>query len=85
MTERFIDNTWLTYPRTNLNIKLTVKKAVVNFWGKTEGWKNKKASKTKEIDWKSTFINSLSQPQNKVMNEFKKEIQHSKTFQINYK
>jgi hypothetical protein len=68
----------------NLNIKLTVKKSVVNYWGIAAGWKNKKASKTTCIDWKQTFINALSLPQNKVYNEIKKEVIQESTVKVNY-
>ena len=49
-----------------LDIKLTLKKAYEDYWNKEAGWKNKKSSKTNEIDWKSTFNNSLSQKMNQV-------------------
>lgn len=50
----------------NLNIPLTLKKAYKNFWGKEAGWKNKKKSRTKDIDMRMTFINAISQKINKV-------------------
>lgn len=45
------------YP--NIDLPLTLEKAVVDFWGKPEGWKNKKRSKTVNIDWRSTFIYAI--------------------------
>ena len=50
----------------NLDIPLTLEKAVVNFWGTVAGWKNKKKTKTEVIDWESTLRNAISQPANKV-------------------
>ena len=50
----------------NLDIKKTIEKACVDFWATEAGWKNKKTSKTVDIDWRSTFNNSLSQKLNQV-------------------
>ena len=50
----------------NLNIRLSIEKSCVNYWSKEAGWKKKKASKTEDIDWKSTFINALSLKNNQV-------------------
>jgi len=49
-----------------LDIKLTLEKSCKDFWSKEEGWKNKKASKSKKIDWEKTFNNALTQKQNQV-------------------
>lgn len=43
-----------------INIKLSIEKGYVNFWGKEAGWKHKKKSKSKEIDWHNTIVNSIS-------------------------
>jgi len=43
----------------NVNIKLSIEKGYTNFWGTELGWKHKKKSKSKEIDWKATIINSI--------------------------
>jgi hypothetical protein len=43
----------------NLNIKKTLAKSIEDFWLKERGWKNKKASKSKTIDWEATFNNSI--------------------------
>ena len=43
----------------NLNIKLSLEKAMYVFWKTEAGWKNKKKSRAKEIDMKSTLIKSL--------------------------
>ena len=31
----------------------------IAYWGSEEGWKNKKAKKSKTIDWKSTIIKTI--------------------------
>ena len=43
----------------NLNILLSIEKAITNFWGTEAGWKHKKKSKSKEIDWKSTLTKAI--------------------------
>jgi len=43
----------------NLDIKLSMEKAVVNFWGTEAGWKYKKKSKTNDLDWKRTLTNAI--------------------------
>jgi len=43
----------------NLDIQLSIKKAVINFWGTKAGWKYKKGKKAAEINMKSTLINSI--------------------------
>ena len=52
------------YP--NVNILKSIEKSCVNFWITEAGWKNKKKTKTETINWKLTFANAISQPQNKV-------------------
>lgn len=49
-----------------VDIQLTLEKAVTTFWATEAGWKNKKKSRTKEIDWKATLTNAISAPMNKV-------------------
>jgi hypothetical protein len=44
----------------------TLDKSFYNYWGTEAGWKNKKDSRTKDINWKSTYANALSNPVNKV-------------------
>lgn len=44
----------------SIDINLTLEKACKYFWATEAGWKNKKASKSEYIDWKSTFTNALS-------------------------
>lgn len=43
----------------SLDIKLSIKKAVVNFWGTREGWKHKTKGKAAEINMRQTLINSI--------------------------
>ena len=62
--ESFIEDRQKYHP--NVDILLSLQKAYEDYWSTEAGWKKKKASKTKEIDWKSTFRKALDQPQNKV-------------------
>jgi len=43
----------------NINIKLSIEKGFVNFWGTEAGWKHKKKSRSDKIDWNRTIINSI--------------------------
>lgn len=62
--ESFMNNPELikTQQRLNpgINIALSVEKGFVNFWSTEAGWKHKKKSRSKEIDWQSTIINSIN-------------------------
>jgi hypothetical protein len=49
-----------------LNLDLTLEKSFKNYWGIETGWKNKKASKTVNIDWKQTIINAIGNKINRV-------------------
>ena len=49
-----------------VDIKLTIEKACINFWSTEAGWKHKKNSKAKTLDWKQTLTNSLTMQSNKV-------------------
>lgn len=62
--ESFIEDRQKYHP--NVDILLSLQKAYEDYWSTEAGWKKKKASKTKEIDWKSTFRKALDQPQNRV-------------------
>jgi hypothetical protein len=44
----------------NVNIKLSIEKGFINFWGTEAGWTYKKKSRSKEINWHSTIVNSIS-------------------------
>jgi hypothetical protein len=57
------------YP--NVDICLSLKKAVNEFWGLEKGWKHKKKSKTKIIDWKDTLTTAIGM--NKVYNPYKQQ------------
>lgn len=43
----------------DLDIKLSLEKSVENFWGSEAGWKNKKSSRTVDIDMVSTLKNNI--------------------------
>ena len=43
-----------------VDILLSLEKAKNNFWGTETGWKHKKKSRGKDINWKLTFINAIS-------------------------
>ena len=58
-----------------INIKLSLQKAKENYWEREVGWKKKKSSRSKTIDWEQTFINALSLPSNRVWKP-KDEIEH---------
>jgi len=45
------------YPKAN--IVKSIEKGIHNFWGTKAGWKHKKKSRSKEIDCRSTLINSI--------------------------
>lgn len=50
----------------NLDIAKSLEKACVDYWATEEGWAKKKKSKSKTIDWRSTFNNALSLSCNQV-------------------
>ena len=64
LDSKFLDEQQKFNP--NVDILLTLEKSVKNFWGTEAGWKNKKSKRIKEINWKTTLTNAISQPQNKV-------------------
>lgn len=49
-----------------LNIRLTIEKAHKTFWATEAGWKRKKRSGSKALDWRATFANALDQKFNHV-------------------
>lgn len=65
-----------------VDIPLSVEKACMQFWSKEAGWKNKKTSKTVDIDWKATFTNALDMKSNQVRLLEKKEPEKPKTYVI---
>lgn len=50
----------------NMDVKLSLEKAHVDFWSTEAGWLYKKKSKTSKIDWKSTYRNALAIKSNQV-------------------
>lgn len=55
------------------NLELSLEKACTQFWATPEGWQHKKSDKkVQQINWRTTLLNSLNQPQNKVYNGSKK-------------
>lgn len=42
-----------------VDIVLSLKKAVTNFWGKPAGWKHKKKTRQVENDWKATLTSAI--------------------------
>ena len=67
------------YP--NVNILKSIEKSCVNFWITEAGWKNKKKAKTETINWKLTFANAISQPQNKVYYDRNTSLQQAGNYQ----
>jgi len=47
-----------------LNIKKTLGKSIEDYWLKEIGWKNKKDSRSKTIDWERTFNNAIDNKMN---------------------
>lgn len=50
----------------NVDIRLSVEKACVEFWSLEAGWKNKKKTRSQAIDWQATFRNALNIQSNRV-------------------
>lgn len=57
----------------NIDVKLTMEKSYVNFWNTEAGWKHKKQSRIKDIDWKATFVSAISNKMNIVYKQKKNE------------
>lgn len=60
---------WIAERKTyhpGLDILMTLKKAHNDFWSTPAGWKNKKQSRSKSIDWTATYNNALSMRSNQV-------------------
>lgn len=62
------------YP--NVDIKLSIKKSYVEFWSLMAGWKNKKASKSKDLDWYKTFTNAINLNKVYKPKQYGKEIEY---------
>jgi hypothetical protein len=49
-----------------VDIEKTLIKACTEFWVTEAGWKHKKKSKIKDIDWSATFINAINLKSNRI-------------------
>ena len=56
-----------------LNIELSLKKSIEDFWSKDAGWENKKSAKIENINWKATFNNALTLKSNQVWKQKEKQ------------
>lgn len=50
----------------NIDIKLSLEKSFKDYWSTEAAWYKRKKSRTKKLDWVSTFKNSLDQKMNQV-------------------
>lgn len=50
----------------NIDIPLSLEKSFKDYWCTEKAWKKRKATKSEELDWKSTFRNALDQKFNQV-------------------
>lgn len=69
------DDAWMNEKKTfhpNVDIIKTLDKVCLEYWATERGWKKKKASKSVDIDWKSTLTNSLNYKENKVYEQNRK-------------
>lgn len=58
-----LDTEWISKQELynpNVDVILSIEKSCTNYWATEAGWKKKRASKVKSIDWKSTFANAIS-------------------------
>ncbi|MCL2690256.1 MAG: hypothetical protein FWE57_10490, partial [Chitinispirillia bacterium] len=44
-----------------LDIRLTLEKSHLDYWGTEDGWQNKKRRRSATIDWRRTFANAVGQ------------------------
>lgn len=56
----------------NVDIYKSIEKVCVEYWSLEKGWKKKKASKSEQIDWPATFMNSLNFKENRVYEQNRK-------------
>lgn len=73
----FIKQQEIFYP--NIDIKNSLKKAYINFWGTEAGWNYKKKKRIKIIDWKSTLTNAIN------LNKVYRQKEDTKTNQTSIK
>lgn len=52
--------------RPNVDILLSLEKAFRDYWSTPQAWEKRKKSRSKSLDWRTTFRNSLDQPMNQV-------------------
>lgn len=50
----------------NIDIPLSLEKSFKDYWCTEKAWKKRKATKSEELDWRSTFRNALDQKFNQV-------------------
>jgi hypothetical protein len=50
----------------NIDVILTIKKSIKEYWITDKGWKKRKAGKTVNLDWEATFRNILKQKENRI-------------------
>ena len=50
----------------NVDIKVSLEKAIENFWKTEGGWQYKKRKKSKDLNWKATLTKAISLTINKV-------------------
>lgn len=55
-----------------LDIRLSLEKAMNDFWATEAGWMHKKKKKTQDINWRSTMEKALSLPSNQVRKPYVK-------------
>lgn len=63
------DEQWLATQQSihpELDIGSSLKKACCDFWGTSEGWEHKKASRHEGINWRKTFSNALTIRSNQI-------------------
>lgn len=60
----WISNQRKFYP--HVNIEMSLKKAINDFWGTERGWNHKKKSRSSDIDWTSTLTRAIGQSFNQV-------------------
>jgi hypothetical protein len=58
-------------PYPHLNLKKTLEKAHI-YWTSEAAWKHRKKSKTKDLDWNTTYKNAITQKMNQVFDDRKK-------------
>lgn len=50
----------------NIEVRLTLEKACVDYWATEAGWEHKRKADTRKINWRKTFNTALSVPSNHV-------------------